>query len=383
MSLFQQHVALLRSLLDGEFGSVCARLAVWNEADWQAWVAFLYEHRLRACFGYYSERDERLQACIPAGVRKKLDRSLAIQREKVAALGALRVRAGELLDAEGIGYLVLKGETLAGRFYPRGQERAQGDVDLLVREADVPRTVRLLQSLDLKLRGEKTAIASHRIRAEHATTLSNGDLSIDLHWKLRSGPDYRISLDGIWATRQWVPCAAGRVATLSDEYLLVMLCVSLAHDLGRGGVRLKSFLDLHYLLRSLGRLLESETFWRRRCEEGIETVCRQTLAVVEAILPGSVPAGLAPVDDVIRARAWILAASPRGAIDNALWLARLHRLWRPGHLWWFLRKQVSHPGRLPVCAYRLARFTGRLAVWAATPTARDDANEDDSLGRAA
>lgn len=152
--------------------------------------------------------------------------------------------------------------------------------------------------------------------------------------------------------------------TLSDEYLLVLLCISLAHDLGRGGACLKHFIDFRYTLHQIGNQLTSEGFWTDRREEKIDLICSEALGLVEAILPGSLPSSSIPIPapSISSEQAWQLLSNPRKAFDNSLWMLRLHELWKPGNLGSFVRQNLSHPGRIPLCSFKLTRFAYRLAV---------------------
>ncbi|MCA9116866.1 MAG: nucleotidyltransferase family protein [Planctomycetaceae bacterium] len=415
MEQFTRYLGLFQHLLRADEDSAARSIAGWTDSDWQQFLTFLHEHRLREFFWYSTRRLPLLEQNVPPAVQKKLARFATRCSERIAALARLRDQAGEALDSDGISWLILKGSALIARFYPPGQMRHQGDVDLLVREEDVPAAVRSLKSTGLMLRGNRPEIRPGRMRAEHAATLSNGNLSVDLHWKLRSGPDYRISMDDVWDSRQ--PCANmdGLLETVSDEYLLVLLCLSVAHDLGRGGIRLKSFLDLYHVLQQLGSQLETTEFWERRRSEQIARICRATLNVVDRILPQTVPSLPSPDENrnilqfvsaaehsaggrefhQSHAEHWHpanqgplqnptadctpehrtelqLVANPRGAIDNFLWLAEQQQLWKPAHLRWYISKQLHHPGRIPLAFWRMLCFGARLAPWAVTqsPTTR-------------
>lgn len=364
VSQFRSDVDLLRRLLANDTAAVRDRFRGWKEVDWEAWVAFLHQHRIRGCFWYCVERDCEVADGLPVTVRQVIERQLAADREQVDSLRRLRARVGRTLEQQGLEYLVLKGEAVTARFYPAGQQRHEFDLDVLIRERDVPRVVDALRTLDLKLPGGLDAIEPHRLRSNHAETLADGQVSLDLHWALRRGPAYRLCMREIWGSRRWLRTGAADLPSLSDEYLLVMMILSLASDLGRGGVRLKKFVDLHYAIPRSQALMRSQAFWQRRQQEGTEYVIRETLAVVEAILPGSVPESLLPrianaasVDNV-----WALVTNPPHAFENSLWMARSHRLWKPTHFWSFTRQIISHPGRIPLGCFRLTRFLYRIAL---------------------
>lgn len=366
VSRFRSDVDLLRRLLANDTAAVREQIRGWQEADWERWVAFLHRHRIRGCFWYCVERDRELADCLPATIRQAILRQLATDRERVESLRRLRVRIGGTFEQQGLDYLVLKGETVTARFYPAGQQRHEFDLDVLVRERDVPRVVDALQTLDLKLPGGRDTIQAHRLRSNHAETLTDGQVSLDLHWALRRGPAYRIPMGEIWDSRQCLRTGTSELPSPSDEYLLVMMFLSLASDLGRGSIRLKKLVDLHYAIPRSQALLRSQAFWGRRQQEGTGHVIRETLAVLKAILPDSVPEPLEPriASAASAANVWGLVTNPPHAFENSLWLMRSYRLWKPTHLWSFTRQSISHPGRIPLGCFRLTRFLYRIALHA-------------------
>jgi hypothetical protein len=364
VSQFRSDVVLLRGLLANDSEAVRQQIHRWQEADWERWSEFLNQHRIRGCFWYCVERDRELANSLPVTIRQVIERQLAADCERVESLRRLRVRVGKALEQQGLDYMVLKGEAVTARFYPAGQERHEFDLDVLVRERDVSRVVEAMQSLDLKLPGGLDAIKAHRLRSNHAETLTDGRHSLDLHWALRRGPAYRICMREVWDSRQWLRTGASELPSLSDEYLLVMMFVSLASDLGRGSIRLKKFVDLHYAIPRSQALLQSQAFWERRQQEGTWHVIRQTLVVLEAIFPDSIPEPLQSrtANAVSAENVWALVTNPPHAFENSLWLMRAYRLWRPTHFWSFTRQTISHPGRIPLGCYRLSRFLYRSAI---------------------
>jgi hypothetical protein len=355
---------LLRGLLANDSAAVRQQIHRWQEADWERWSEFLNQHRLRGFFWYCVERDRELANCLPVTIRQVLERQLAADREQVESLRRLRVRVGRALEQQGLDYLVLKGEAVTARFYPAGQERHEFDLDVLVRERDVSRVVEAMQSLDLKLPGGLDAIKADLLFSFHAETMTDGRHRLDLHWALRRGPAYRICMREVWDSRQWLRTGASELPSLSDEYLLVMMFVSLASDLGRGSIRLKKFVDLHYAIPRSLALLQSQAFWERRQQEGTWPVIRETLAVLEAIFPDSIPEPLQSraANAVSADNVWALVTNPANTFENSLWLMRAYRLWKPTYFWSFTRQTISHPGRIPRGCYRLIRFLYRIAI---------------------
>lgn len=275
LETYLSHLEIVRRLASGAVDDAACALNELPECGWDEFVEFLKEQRLREYF-LSAMNDPRLAPAVPAAVRDALVRYGKWSGKRRQQLAELQAEALVAFQACGVGSLVLKGETLANRFYPWGFVRHQGDVDLLVREAEVPTAIGALQSIGAQLRKGKASLSAGRMKQEHAAALTRGQPAVDLHWMLRPGPGYAISMKRVWRDRRPVPSLSGITETVSDDDLLVLLCVSLAADLGRGGVRLKSLLDLFYVRRHLARsyrVKNSGTDGRMRESNGSVAMC--------------------------------------------------------------------------------------------------------------
>src|SRR5204863_7062817 len=128
------------------------------------------------------------------------------------------------LSAARVEVIVLKGAALAQAVYRDLSLRPMGDVDLLVRRADVATTTHLLaQQGYVPVRAETHPGAL----AEHESELTfrkpgRVDAYIDLHWTLFDSPYYqdRIAMDWFWNTAQPVSIAGVPTLMLGPEALL-------------------------------------------------------------------------------------------------------------------------------------------------------------------
>jgi hypothetical protein len=136
------------------------------------------------------------------------------------------------LAAATVPVLVLKGAALTETVYRNVSLRPMGDVDLLVRRADLATTRRVLEGLGYALEHTETypgALAEY----ENELVLwkpARFPVFVDVHWSLFDSPYYqaRIAMDWFWDTAR--PASINGVSTLvlGPAALLIHLCGHLA-----------------------------------------------------------------------------------------------------------------------------------------------------------
>ena len=338
--------------------------------DWHRFYEFLRKHRLRE-YVYSTIVNTALYHQLPDDFATKLHHYMKYSRRRRARLLKMLTSACEILQIEGIPHLVLKGPALTHRVYPSADYRHQGDADLLVREADSQSAYHALITNGFQPKRGRTRLNRSRIRTQHAIEVRQDGLPLDLHWAIRRGPDYRLSEQAIWRDRMSCELDATCRQVLSDEHLLVMILLSLLHDLGRGGLRLKSLLDLSLFVEQQSEMVNSLEFWERRNEEAIAQHCRHILTICDAVLPGCGTElnwrehlGAGDVSELERTRqlAWQLITEERGSIENALWFARVHQLWRPKNAVWCFKQHLPSFRRAPLFSLRVINFCQRLLL---------------------
>jgi hypothetical protein len=234
---------------------------------------------------YLLARAERLDpllyvALLAAGRLAALPRPLAAQLEaahwhaRIANLLALDA-VGQLasaLAAVDVPVVLLKGAALAFGLYSDPARRALGDIDILVKPADVPKALRVMRLLGYApvgpLRGvpddQAAPGADHEGWRSEVALVREGKLptQIDLHWGLNSRTQLRRSMDAQWFWEHTTPLTLrGRSAASSHrqnrtqdgetvcifgtEAQLLHLC---AHSLQHGAPRLRWTYDIALLL---------------------------------------------------------------------------------------------------------------------------------------
>ena len=146
---------------------------------------------------------------------------------------ALRFTAAliEVVDACGaadIPLAPLKGPVLAQQLYGSMALRQTRDLDLLVRQADVPRLVRLLQARGCHLANRDTPeLDAFTVQDLHhlSVTHPRHRVHIEIHyWLLRPRGRRSHGFDDIAARLRPIPFFGRQVQVLDDDALLVYLC---------------------------------------------------------------------------------------------------------------------------------------------------------------
>lgn len=137
------------------------------------------------------------------------------------------------LTAAGIPVIVLKGAMLAEVVYRNESVRPMGDVDLLVRAADVRETGRVLVNLGYRA-GAPSENAPDYATHHHVNPYhKRGAVPIEIHRSIVPliGP-VQVDLEGMWGRARPARIAGIDVLALSAEDLLLHLCVHVAYNHG-------------------------------------------------------------------------------------------------------------------------------------------------------
>ena len=278
--------------------------------DWTRMFDLARRHRL-VPFLHRHLRDAPLPPAAAVELRA-LNRD-AVHRGLVMA-AELR-RLVDALAAAGIEALAYKGPALAMQVYGDLSLRTFIDLDLLVREGDVPRA---LEALDAA--GYAPALDFSPAQARYFRRV-DGDFPllhratgtlVELHARVSSERFCMpIDTDGLMRRARAVPVGGGEVRTLGDEDLLLVLCV---HGAKHRWKRLEWVVALAELLRA-GRgdvgaalALAAEVHARRTLLLG--------LSLARRLLDAPLPAGAAAQIDADAGLAALAAEAERRMFDE-------------------------------------------------------------------
>lgn len=232
MNVIEENFALLRSLFDGTALSAEQKAGL-DEQTLDRLYKLSQYHDMSHLLALALEKNGCINAELP--VTEKLIRA---QQLAVCRYERMHYECEELYrileDAE-IDYLPLKGAVIRG-LYPEPWMRTSCDIDILIRENDVERAVRLLES---EAEYENCGKAYHDVSLK-----SPSGVHLELHFSIREN-DERIDglLDEVWNYAIPVDGTKHRYE-MKNEYLLFHLIAHAYYHFLSGGCGMRFFLDL-------------------------------------------------------------------------------------------------------------------------------------------
>jgi hypothetical protein len=210
-------------------GAVPDRPVTAPVGHWAQWVEVAEAHRL-ASMTLAAEQAGAVE--VPAEVGPTLARlaldeattSLAAERAALATIAELRAR--------GCHPVLLKGVSIAERFYPRPSDRPTRDVDLLLPDQEVVMAWEVLQQAGyvVPLRGMDPAWVARY--AKGRTLVGPDETEVDLHRTLTALPfGLAVDLEALWAEVGPGTVAGRPVDQLSAEGMFFHCCLHAALEL--------------------------------------------------------------------------------------------------------------------------------------------------------
>lgn len=133
----------------------------------------------------------------------------------------------ELFHENDISVITFKGPLLAVYAFGDLCGREFGDLDLLLHPADLPKARRLLESRGYRPEFDMEAhIEAAYIRSEHAFQYLNGEVVVELHWRLEDHYlKFPFDTEKLWSSACSEELFGNPVASLSPEILFLYLCM--------------------------------------------------------------------------------------------------------------------------------------------------------------
>lgn len=167
----------------------------------------------------------------PDHVRTRLE-----QERRATALDNLRKygqfrRIAQVLQAQGIPVIALKGMHLAELVYRDISLRPMSDVDILVSHPDLKRTIATLQTLEYGFDSDMAGAADAMFDSKCNVGLAHRrlDIWLEVHWTLSEPLDpYSAPLEDIWHSAMPARLGDAEAMVMSPEFLLLHVCAHLA-----------------------------------------------------------------------------------------------------------------------------------------------------------
>jgi hypothetical protein len=301
---------LLLSLLRGdEPASVDAE-------DWRRAAAAARAEGLEA---WLYRRIARGASDIPDDIRDGLRAAIATLVARALALAAELATILRALGAAGVTCAPLRGAALAERLYDDACARPAGDIDLLVRRADLDAVETTLGALGFRPVDRRAGFARE---FSYTLELARPGVVVEPHWTL-GYPPFANALD---MDRVWARCRPGRVVgepalLLSAESLLLNLCLHLIHKAPH--VPLLWLLDIDRLLRREAPAIDWDELLALTRSARIEHQVGAALRSVADLLGPPLPSRVLTALDVARPAALDRLLMPEGDVDGRESLALL------------------------------------------------------------
>jgi Uncharacterised nucleotidyltransferase len=222
----RQHAEWLALVECAAPGPSLERLAglVRGSFNWPLFLQQAEQHRLVPLVAQHVKKLDH--ALAPPETRDKLRELQRGQTLFTLQLTAELFRLLEHFAKASIELLVTKGPTLAMRCYGDAGMRQYGDLDLVVREADMRRATQAMLDLGYQPRIPLTAIDAKKMPGEYAFRKLGTDLLVEFHTEqtFRYHPR-RLQIETLFERRAFVTIDGRSVPVLSLEDELVLICV--------------------------------------------------------------------------------------------------------------------------------------------------------------
>jgi len=224
-----------------------------------------------------------LGALWPGSARARLADQWSRQQQRSAALLGALAEIDGAFDREGVEYLVLKGLPLSERLEGGVGRRFTWDLDLLVRERDIPRATVALGRVGFSPPRLARGLLPLARRVAHAVEFRRNDgISVDLHWAFRRLPGLRFPADRVFAGRRSIALDGKPFPVPADEHLLAQLLLGIAADADRGLCRWRALRDAIMLSREMKSIDWEDYLEDREAEGGLGLACHALALVVHA-----------------------------------------------------------------------------------------------------
>lgn len=200
-------------------------------------------------------------------------------------------RIVDAVMARGIDVVLVKGVTLAARYYGEIALRPIGDIDLLVRPEDVADCGRILTTCGYTpLPGRERPTQWHALVNRALAYRGNAGINIDVHWALASLPPYVAAFPQteIWNCAEGLDPAGPSVKRLSTADELRFLCYHYAAQ--HRDKRLIWLVDIAEILRTLPSSWDWPQFVSDTIARGLATPVAVALDMVQHVLNVKIPA---------------------------------------------------------------------------------------------
>jgi hypothetical protein len=274
---FRQNLVFLSLLLKGEHENA-AEYVRRGAVQTHAFASFIEKHNLQLQL-FSLLNGSPVRKLLPQkwlGELKNFSLNHWVRQERLVRE---LMQVSTVFAAAGQEFILLKGAYLATRFFGRIDRRPFFDLDLLIHRNRLPEAERLLKTSGYVRKSSVLFNEALTTYFTHAFDFAKSNVALDLHWALSANAAHRLDYNAIWRQRQNYVLNNQNFSVLSDEYEVVFSLIPLFKDLERGAARLKTFVDLYFILAALESRLDWNTFVENRRREKILNISVNVLAL--------------------------------------------------------------------------------------------------------
>jgi Uncharacterised nucleotidyltransferase len=304
------------------------------------------------------------QAPIPAPWLAQAQRRYYATMLRNTALADELLRILAAFRQAGVAALPVKGLVLAETLYGSLALRPLGDLDVLVRPADLPRARAALGELGFaqaKEPGYENAYHPYHDPPYYRRAVG-GPICLELHWGLWASHFFQLETDALW--RRAVPAQlhGAALSILSPEDTLLHLAIHRS----RSALRLRFVCDVAELLRRYRATLDWDYLLAQTQAAGARTTLFYTLALAAELLEAPLPDGLLDhlhisrmkrklLDHTCGATALFRPAEPDDLSQQPHLILRVFEQDGAGHILQALGASLARTARKNIYSYRRAR----------------------------
>lgn len=241
---------------------------------------------------------------VPAPWMARAGRRLYATAARNATLADALIEVLRAFDGAGVAAIPVKGVVLAETLYGGLSLRSLGDLDVLVRPADLPAARGVLASLGYAQAPEPGFENAHHPFHDppYYRPGAGGQICLELHWGLWATRFFHLDVEALW--RRSVPARlhGADVRLLSVEDTLLHLAIHRS----RSALRLRFVCDIAELLRRHHDTLDWEYVIAQARAAGARTTLFFTLALAHELLAAPLPPAILPKLGVGRIRRRLL-----------------------------------------------------------------------------
>ena len=256
--------------------------------DWQAFLQLATSHGVRPLV--YQSLHATCWEALPEAARQELSHFYSANSAKNRFLAGELLHILQLFEAEQILALPFKGPVLAAVFYGDLGLREFTDLDILIRERDIPKAREILSNQGYRS-NLANAVITPDVNVDELHSVSTG-ISIELHWQFsprRFVPT--LSAEHVWNGIEPVVILGRRIWSFSSQDMFLFLAF---HGGKHCWSSLKWLCDLAEFIRSNPEL-DWPRLFKRAEDLGAMRTCRLGIHLAAELLQAELPSPVARV----------------------------------------------------------------------------------------